>query len=166
MTAAAATGPRLGEICDDLVIRGHRLAMEDLPKSCVHQRGHIGEVHRGERPGALVLHQRDVGAIASPQKPPALEPVDIAKLIVRPGEPRLELVLLSGGNLRELGNCDEHAYLHQLMLRFRRCRPPLVPPNGRQGFVQRHAPTRAGLWWALPAAGSWMARRTRRTRQI
>jgi len=47
MTAAAATGPRLGEICDDLVIRGHRLAMEDLPKSCVHQRGHIGEVHRG-----------------------------------------------------------------------------------------------------------------------
>ena len=74
MTAAgAATGPRLGEVCDHLILRGHRLAMEDLPKSCVHQRGHLGEVHRGERLRAPVLHQRRVGAVCSPQKPPVLQ---------------------------------------------------------------------------------------------
>ena len=53
MTAStAAAGPGLREICDDLVLRGHRLAVEDVPKSCVHLRGHLGEVHRGERLGA------------------------------------------------------------------------------------------------------------------
>jgi hypothetical protein len=80
MTAStAAAGSGLREICHDLVLRGHRLAVEDLPKSCVHLRGHLGEVHRGERLGALVLHERGVGAIYSAQQPSALQPVDLAK---------------------------------------------------------------------------------------
>jgi len=77
--STAAAGPGLREIRDDLVLRGRRLAMEDLPKSCVHLRGNLGEVHRGERLCALVLHERGVGAIRSAQKPSALQPVDLAK---------------------------------------------------------------------------------------
>src|SRR5665647_297421 len=100
----------------------------------MHPRSHLRSVHRGERLGALVLHERGIGAICSAQKPSALEPVDLAEQVVGPGEPFFELGLPLGGYLREMGDCDEHGNASiSLMHTVQRCRAPPTPTQQRPG---------------------------------
>ena len=100
--------------------------MDDEREPGVQKGGQLSGGERGEGRRALELEEGGVGTIRGAQQSSALQPVDLAKLLVGPGEPGLELLVPFVTDIGEPGHCDEHAFLHQLVLtvpRFRAIRP-------------------------------------------
>ena len=145
MTACAtATCPGGREVRDDLEGRCPRL-VDDVREPCVHLGCHLGGAHCGERLSALVFHECGVGAIRGAQQSSTLQSVDLAELLVGPGEPGLELLLPFATDVPEPGHYDEHAFLHQLVLSFRRfC---AIGPTRAAG---RHENRLSLLWLQVP----------------